>query len=201
MDRTAFLRLLSRQLFPQLRADGFAGSGSTLRRSIGPVLQVFNVQGSTDATSFFVNLGATLLPLVPGPEPVASEVKEYQCIFRARLHPSDPPRQAWAYGETEDDAADVAARLHDAYRTRGRAWFDDHGGAPGSLRRRIEDPAAMALHPAHVLSMARIAEQIGDIDRCRQLASEGLRRAPERATGLVADFHRLLDRVGRPARE
>ncbi len=201
MDRTAFLRLLSKRLFPHLRDDGFAGSGTTLRRLNGAVLHVFNVQGSANTENFFVNLGATLLPLATGSETQASAIKEYQCIFRERLHPPELPRQNWAYGETEDDAEEVAARLHEAYRSRGRTWFDDHGGAPDSLRRLVDDPTALTLHPAHLLSLARVAEQLGDAERCRTLASEGLKRTPERATGLAADLRQLLDRVGRPVRD
>lgn len=58
MDREGFLRLLSKHFYPLIRAEGFKGSGSTLRRIDGPLLHIINIQGSSAADGFYVNLAA-----------------------------------------------------------------------------------------------------------------------------------------------
>ena len=90
MTRTAFLKLLTRHLYPVLKAEGFEGSGQTLRRIRGPIVHVFNVQGASGGKACYLNLGAhyDFLPCEGGAFVPPAEIEESHCVFRERI---DPP--------------------------------------------------------------------------------------------------------------
>ncbi len=58
--RVEYIELLGEAIYPSLRAEGFAGSGETLRKRLGEVVQVVNVQGGSAADRCYVNLGIHL---------------------------------------------------------------------------------------------------------------------------------------------
>ena len=74
-------------LVPQLREDGFAGSGRTFRRAVNGCVQVVNVQGSRYGGRFAINLGLQPLaiPDVTGVFPDPRKISEPGCEFRRRL--------------------------------------------------------------------------------------------------------------------
>ena len=89
MDRKHFTSLLSKRLYPLLRAEGFRGTGATLRRVSEPVVEVFNVQGSSGGDRCYLNLGVhlTFLPAAGGRIVLPGELKESHCAFRTRIDP------------------------------------------------------------------------------------------------------------------
>lgn len=78
MDRTTFMKALGARLYPILRANGFKGSGATLRRIKEPIVHVFNVQGSAGSAQCYLNLGAhlTFLPGAGGGQIDVKNLKE-----------------------------------------------------------------------------------------------------------------------------
>jgi hypothetical protein len=60
VDRSAFLKLLAKDFYPVLRAQGFKGSGTSLRRADGLFHHIVHIQGSLSARGCYVNLGAHL---------------------------------------------------------------------------------------------------------------------------------------------
>jgi hypothetical protein len=74
-------------LAPQLRADGFAGSGRTYRRIANSWIQVLNVQGSRHGGSFAINLALRPvgLPDVIGQPVNPKSVTQDACELRRRL--------------------------------------------------------------------------------------------------------------------
>ena len=193
MDRTTFVRLLAKHFYPSLRSEGFKGSGTTLRRRIGPVLHVFNLQGSTNTEEFYVNLGASLVPLgINGlTEQTSLDAKEYQCVFRQRLDPINQASRRWRYGKTQDDAIQVIGDLAAAWATKGRDWFKTYATFPVDFRRLVDEATYKVEHPAHILTLARIARLLGDDAKCAALASEALPRVPAQASILLAELAAL----------
>ena len=132
ITRTTFLKLLTKQLFPVLKAEGFEGSGQTLRRIRGPVVHVFNVQAASGGKACYLNLGAhfDFLPGEGGSFVPTAEIEEAHCIFRDRIDP--PPGEAfgWAYG------ADSAQ----AEETSNSSSANGHGRGTRSLRSTTRIP-------------------------------------------------------------
>src|SRR5689334_18774413 len=102
MNREYYLKSLAKTLYPTLRSEDFNGSGTTLRRLRGPLIHVFNVQGSSDSRRCYMNLGAHLdfLPSGGGRVCDPKKIKEYECAFRGRMEP--PPGMAFGWGVWRD---------------------------------------------------------------------------------------------------
>ena len=58
MDRNAFLKRLAARFYPVLRAEGFKGSGTALRRHDGDFHHIVAVQASAGGAGCYLNLGA-----------------------------------------------------------------------------------------------------------------------------------------------
>src|SRR5262245_59375256 len=95
----AFRRNLQKSLWRALRAEGFSGSGNTLRRLDLPIIHVFNIQGSPPGGSCYLNLGSHLafLPAEGGEAVAPADMLEYHCAFRGRVEPAPGPAFGWAY--------------------------------------------------------------------------------------------------------
>jgi len=193
MDRKAFTKALATRLYPILRAEGFRGSGSTLRRTKGLVIHVFNVQGSSDATTCYLNLGAHLLflPMPGGGQPDAEVLKEYQCVFRDRIDPPTGSPFGWFYGNTIEELNEQIEYICDHWPIYGHAFFDQYSEYPQSFLALLNKVDATAVHPMELLTLARIAKHMSDHARSVAFAQEALNRCPERATGLRAELEQI----------
>ena len=172
MDRTGFLKLLSLSFFPELRELGFKGSGATLRRIQGQMVHVLNVQGSSGAERFYVNLGVTLGFL--GMNGIHSsnlhETKESSCPFHKRLDPPESPGNGWAYGASEEEARRQLQRLAAQWRTEGLSWFAQFQTFPDSFTVLVAAPVSDQTSSLQLLVLAKTALQIGNRDRANHLA-------------------------------
>ena len=191
MDLPTFQKALATHLYPVLRREGFKGSGATLRRIDGPLVHVFNVQGSKGGSHGYLNLGVQLDFLDSAPPRTLDKVLEYECAFRERLH-STPDRGDWDYGASAADCEAAAHAAVTAWETRGRPWFARLSRWPADFAARVGTFDPHEAHAAHGLLMARIARQLGDTARARAIAEAALARTPERASGLRADLGQLL---------
>lgn len=193
-ERESFLRLVAQRFYPALRSAGFKGSGSTLRRVNGPVLHVFNVQGGSSGREFFINLGATLTSLeMQGVTPAsAGTAKEYACVFRQRIDPPGRPQMAWPYPMNEAEAEQTLNALVQQFAGVGEPWFARHGTWPESFVILTASDDALAIHPAHMHVLARIAMLLTNRERAALLARAALRRCPATASGLRHDLQQLL---------
>jgi hypothetical protein len=90
-------------LAPQLRADGFAGSGRTYRRIANSWIQVVNVQGSRQGGSFAINLALhpVGLPDVIGQPINPKSVSQDACELRRRLAEVEQDQWWVCYGDRE----------------------------------------------------------------------------------------------------
>jgi hypothetical protein len=200
MDLQAFTKLLSRRLYPLLRKEGFKGSGTTLRRIDGPLVQVFNMQGSSGGARCYINLGAHLSFLSAGeagnwqPE----KVSEAQCAFRDRIEP--PPEQpfGWAYGASEEEADRNVTALIAAWESQGHAFFARYATYPDDFARLVETLVPDEVHPATCLTMARLALQLGDKGKALALADSGLARAKPQATSLLHVLSQIRETAKAP---
>jgi hypothetical protein len=194
MNRTYFLRTLAKHFYPTLRAAGFVGSGSTLRRINGPVVHVFNVQGSVYGRVFFINLGATLTFLdVHGlNDATVKTARESQCILRHRLSSRGDPRREWQYGATATAAELEVDDVGAAWEVEGKKWFSQYTSYPEDFRTLIFAPTVLQSHPEQLLFLAKIAIHLDEQAKAHALLREALARCPEAAPGLRKDLVQLL---------
>ena len=194
MDRAVFMKTLSARLYPMLRAHGFRGSGNTLRRVDDPVVHVFNVQGSSGAETCYLNLGAHLmfLPMPGGGMPDAKKLKEYECVFRDRMDPPGGSGVGWSYGCNEDEMNETIAFICEHWELYALPFFNKYSQFPADFDSLINDVDASSKHPIELLTLARIAAHLSNNSRAESLASEGLKRCPERASSLRAELVQLI---------
>jgi hypothetical protein len=194
MDRSGFLKLLTRELFPVLRAEGFRGSGTTLRRIAEPIIHVFNFQGSTSAGHCYLNLGAHLSFLPSEGRTVVpfASLMEPHCVFRARIVPPPGPAFGWTYGPTSEQAAETVAFIVSEWSTQGRPFFSRYATYPESFIALLANAHPDQAHARDCLHYARIAAQLNKVDRALAFANAGLAKTPEAASLLREDFNGLL---------
>jgi hypothetical protein len=192
LDRTTFTKLLAARLYPLLRAEGFRGSGTTLRRLSPQTVHVFNVQGSTGAVRCYLNLGCHFgfLPVIGGGE--LSAISESQCAFRARIE--SPPEQpfGWYYGQSEPEAVANVNRIIEEWPRQARRFFDQHA-YPEGLAKLVADALPTQTHPAQLLLLGRIAVHLGQAQRAAEFSNAALARANPAATDLQHDLRTLLE--------
>lgn len=196
MDRSSFLKLITRMLYPVLRAEGFRGSGTTLRRVEEPLIHVFNFQGSRSECCCYLNLG-THLSFLPAEGGIAVEpgsFLEYHCVFRGRIHPPPGPSFGWFYGHSSEEAAESVEFIVSEWPTQARTFFNRYATYPESFIALVSEASPDQIHPRDCLHFARIANQLNMGDRTLAFAHAGLARAPEQATLLRADLSEFLRR-------
>ncbi len=191
------MKSLSAQLYPILRAEGFKGSGNTLRRVNDQVVHVFNVQGSSGGETCYLNLGAhlTFLPMPGGGEPDAKTLKECECVFRDRFDPPAGSGFGWSYGHNQDELNETVAYIRDHWSIYAHPFFDRYSRFPDSFVRLVDDVDSSAVHPIELLTLARIAARVHKITRAQSLAQDALRRCPERATSLRAKLNEFIQEL------
>jgi len=194
MDRQFFLKLLSKQLYPTLRSEGFKGSGSTLRRIVGPLVHVFNVQGSKYGDQCYLNLGVhlTFLPPEGGLSVPVESIEESHCVFRQRIHPPTGAASGWAYGGSTEEAESVVELVINEWQTQGRMYFREYESYPDSFIRLVLNTEPAAVHARVGLHFARIATHLGRTEEAIGFARAGLVSVSERATSLRHDLAAVL---------
>src|SRR5688572_23614489 len=120
-----FHQFLTLELSPLLRADGFKGSRPTFWRQVDERIDVVNVQGSQDGGQCCVNLAAhySFLPPEGGRPKEPKKFKEYDCVFRGRLHELNESDHWWAYGRSDAQAKASVDNLVDLFKRRGALFF------------------------------------------------------------------------------
>ena len=197
MDRQFFLKLRSKQLYPILRNEGFVGAGSTLRRVVGPLIHVFNVQGSRHGGECFLNLGTHLEFLPPeGGQQVSSELlEESHCVFRKRIDPPAGTAFGWAYGASAEAAEQTIEFIVSEWPLQGHAFFKKYASYPGSFVELLVGTEPTAIHARTNLHFARIAAHLDRPEEALRFAQAGLASAGERATSLRYDLSVILKSI------
>ena len=201
MTRTEFLREMTTRLYPVLRGEGFRGSGATLRRISGPVVHIFNVQGSTTGSRCYLNLGAHLasLPAEGGGTPSPQKILVYECAFRSRLNPPEELGLGWPYGQTLAQARDVVEQIVAAWTRNAGSFYGRYRRYPESFESLVAEGLNQeGCDPVQCLTLARIARELGHTDACSRLAAAGLEACPPRASGLRMVLRKLADSSTQP---
>lgn len=198
MNRDVFFSLLRTDFFPRLRAEGFRGSGATLRRIAGCTVHVFNVQGSSGGDRCYLNLGVhfDFLPTAGGGMAMAKNLSEAQCAFRTRLEPPEATALGWQYGATETEARTTIERIAAAWSSQAAAFFTSYS-FPDGMRTQVLDDSEQE-HPHQLLTLARVARHLGDHARAIQLAQTARPKVPVAATLLRAEIDALIGELQRP---
>ena len=192
MDRTTFAKLLSARFYPVLRAEGFRGSGTTLRRLTPYGVHVFNLQGSSGADRCYLNLGChfSFLSTLRGTE--VSSLSESECAFRDRIDPPPERPHGWYYGSSESDAIANVNRIIEEWPRQAHRFFEQYA-YPTGLAKLVAEASPDQTHPGQLLLLGRIAVQLGGGRRAAELARGGLARVNPVATGLKHDLDKLLE--------
>jgi len=193
MHLSTFLTLLAKELYPVLHAEGFQGSGTTLRRIREPVIHVFNVQGSSNGNRCYLNLAAHLsfLPTEGGGDVPAKSLRESHSVFRDRIDPPDG-QPGWSYGVTHEEAARQVECIAAQWTAQGRPFFQRYADYPASFLAILTDALSADLHGREALHYARIARHLGQTDSAAAFARRGLEGCPEKARSLRAELEKLL---------
>jgi hypothetical protein len=190
-------------LVPELRLDGFAGSGRTFRRLRDEWVQVLNIQGSRYGGAFAINLAIHPLAIpdcreqVPDPKKITQEL----CEFRRRLSEAGADHW-WKY---TPDAPGIEAAVTDAkrvYEFAGRKLFDQVSG-PGSPMNTVT-PAEFAAglfdfagfcstDVRMALALSRLRRVQRQYDDSRAFAAYGASKAGH-ATSLRNTLEQLAER-------
>jgi hypothetical protein len=107
------MKAILQQLGGPIRVWGYRGAGQNFRRIVGDVVFAINFQKSGSGDRFFVNLGGqpTAIPDASDGEPKPKTLKEYDCVFRFRLHGD------WSTALDRVDVARLIAAVDDARRS------------------------------------------------------------------------------------
>jgi Domain of unknown function (DUF4304) len=197
----SLLAALRLEFIPALRKLGFKGSGKNFRRVHGETINAINIQGSTTATRFYVNLGLhfTFLPPAYGSEIPAHKLKEIDCEFRWRLHAKDNWKTDWIYGTSAEESAAIARKVLRAYLDFGEPAFHRFPTAeavanlvpPEAVRSKKWNISPLTTTEIRLLlTLARIHRHLGNTVVAREIAQIGLSRLGG-ATGLRGDFESL----------
>lgn len=204
--KQVFYGLLRDEFAPRLRELGFKGSGSNFRRIRGDVINTINIQGNKYGGSSAVNLGLhlTFLPVNWRDElPEVTKIKEVECEFRKRLAPKKMHDYWWKYDGLFTSPAKQVSHLKKTYFDVGEpafAKFDtvEKIASMISLDQIFADNYIDAFggvtEVRAALTMARIHENIGNLDLARAFATAGMSNLG-RATPLKSSFREILDRV------
>ena len=196
MERESFLKALAEKFYPSLRAESFRGSGTTLRRVQEPVIHVVNIQGSSSAAGFYVNLGAHLafLPMEGGGPCVPTRLKEYECAFRDRIDPPPgAPPGTWSYGRSVAEAEAIIDELIQEWGRQGQAFFKRYSQFPDGFADLVQVAVASPPHPRDGLKYARIAVRLGLREQAISLASQALATVSDGATALRGTLKRFIE--------
>jgi Domain of unknown function (DUF4304) len=193
MDRQLFSSLLSKRLYPHLRAQGYRGSGTTLRRIEEPVVQVFNVQASSGGDRCYFNLGVhlTFLPAEGGQLVAPGELKESHCAFRSRIDPPAGQQFGWSYGSNAKEAEANVERALVEWERQARPFFEEHS-YPTGLTHLLANLPLAEFSSSHLLTFARVALHLNQRERAMSLAESALERANPLASGLRHSINAFL---------
>jgi hypothetical protein len=194
VDRSGFLKVLTKKFYPVLRAEGFRGSGSTLRRIEEPVIHVFNFQGSSSSDRCYLNLGAHLsfLPPVGRHGVTPASIREYHCAFSDRIDPPAGQEFGWVYGLTPEEAALNVDFLVSEWHTQGQPFFRRYASYPESFLSLLNQTSPDDLNGRDALIYARIAIHLGRPDLAMTFSEAGLESAPETASILREELIGVL---------
>jgi hypothetical protein len=200
MNLQVFTKLLSKHLYPQLRNEGFRGSGATLRRVNGLLVHVFNVQGGSGGQRCYLNLGTHLAFLSGdgGSDWQPNKVLEYQCAFRSRIDPPAEQEFGWSYGSSETEAEANALAVVEAWETQGLPFFAKYSTFPEDFARLVDEVSPEQSHPSTCLTAARIASHLGNPRRAAAIAASALERVSAQATGLRHSLRQLIAAASAP---
>ena len=194
MNHAVFTSLLASRLYPLLRAEGFRGTGSTLRRVNAPVVHIFNVQAASTADRCYLNLGAhlTFLPPEGGQVVEPQHMKENHCAFRTRVNPPQDQAFGWSYGASEAETRANVERVLEAWKKQAKPYFASYGDFPAGFLTLIAGATPATAHPANALTLARVALELGNREAAKALVSAALERISPGATGLQYDLTQVL---------
>lgn len=200
IDRKAYLKELNKKFIPLLRESEFKGSGATFRRLNGPVVHVFNVQGSSGRGGCYINLGAHLLLLEDshGDKKDPIKIDEASCLFRTRFEPDEKQFEVnglWPYGGSEREMDLSISHMVVKWKREGQSFFEKYQDYPDSFMAVVRDIDPKEAHPGRLADFVELAIILNEYDRAQIFIGEALERCPERATGLLSRLQVQKNRV------
>ncbi|MFJ6533500.1 hypothetical protein [Microbacterium sp. NPDC091662] len=196
MDKQTTTALLRTDFYPVLKAQGFARTGDILRRVDSPVVHVVEVVHQPRRGVFRVDLGVhlTLLGDVSHHAIDPAKIRGADCAWRSSIIPGfrndhDPD---FVYGSTPEEASESVAFLVSEWDRQSSAFFGPLTRWPEDFHEAACAAVADPPHPAHLLTWARVAALVGDVDLAHRCAEVALPSVPERATGLRENLEAIL---------
>ena len=198
MDRKSINAELRQQFFPLLTAAGFTRKGDVLYRELpGPIVHIAEVQHRPRNGVFQINLGAHLPSLddiASGQTIAPADMRDYDCAWRGSIISGfrTSSDAEFAYGSTAEEAAESVAFLVSEWPRQAAQFFDPLSNFPDGFRERCTQVLNEDLHPAHLLTWAKVALLVNDPELAKRIATAALPSVPERATSLRENLEALL---------
>ncbi len=188
-DLVRFSELLKRDFSPLLYGQGFEASGGVFRRTKDERIDIVSLLGSRLGRRCCLNLGVhySFLPptgRAPGATADSRHLREHDCAFRERLREAGEADHWWSYGADDAVAETSAAGLVDTYRRRAPLFFARFEPFPAvfaAVTPAQVEAGEFVTTPAcpsrlrTALTLARLMNQVGRLDRCREFAEVALR--------------------------
>jgi Domain of unknown function (DUF4304) len=180
---------IKEHLAPELRADGFLGSGRTYRRALNGWLQVVNVQGSRYGGSFAINLAVhpLAIPDLRGNDPDPKKITEELCEFRRRLSETEGRSDTWWKHDNTAESMSAAMRAAAAtYIQFGRPLLGKVTAESADLNTACAENLAShsfnfggfgSTETRMALALARLRESQGKTKEASEFAEYGLSTA------------------------
>ena len=192
LPKKAVEALLERGFYPLLEAEGFQGEGGLFHRAGGPVVHVVEVRHSPRRQVYQVAMGAHLLPLgeyamdsTGRPAKAPAALRCYDCAWQRNVIVNDTS-DGWAYGNTEEESAEIVGLLAREWPRQSEAFFGRLTRWPEDFYARAQAALSEPAHPIEMRLWARVAALAGDFELTRALAEKALPDVPEYADALQA---------------
>lgn len=192
MDKKVISKLLQRQFYPILKAQGFIKKGDVFRQVEGEVVRIIDIQHSIKRHCFQVNLGIHLIPLgeyvmrCTGKALDIEKMRDFDCAWRSSILPYliNDHDNDWSYTSNEQDANEMVQFLVSEWNRQSQNFFNELAHWPEDFLKKAHQACINPLHPAHMCTLCYVAGAAGDLQLVKRLAEIAIDTVPERATSL-----------------
>src|SRR5688500_4500706 len=128
IEKSQFMSLLHKHLWPVLKAQGFERRGYVYHRFRGVVTNALRLEASNVTKKIWVNLGIhlTFLPTLGREVPTPKRVEPSRCAFNQQLGMDDRETNPiyWSFGADLVQAEQAVTDLVRTYASKGTTFFD-----------------------------------------------------------------------------
>ncbi|MGD1841003.1 MAG: DUF4304 domain-containing protein [Thermonemataceae bacterium] len=208
MKSADFKKIVTKEIAPFLREQGWKGTGFNYTKHIGNIIRALTIQPSSAGGKFCVEIGIhfDFIPLKGGKE--FTKMKTWDMEIRTRLTPHGESDFWWDFPTNENDRAQLFDALRELITTRGEAYFKPFDQWKEIITKfsidDIENGNTKSLFKIPPLStallLARINDEIGNREKAIAFSKYGLSKIQgKKGAGLIPDFKSIIEKADKPS--